>query len=578
MSPYHLPPSTLERIERRIAFLYGKARVPEISDQIQNMAGACEPEFHKYEGKQLTERDIVLITYPDQLRMPGESPLKTLGTFLSRYLGDTITTAHILPFYPFSSDDGFSVIDYRRVNPDFGNWEDIEFIGNDFNLMFDAVINHISSKSAWVEHFLDGDPDYRDFFIQVDPGTDVSSVVRPRDLPLLTSFHSDRGEVHLWTTFSADQIDLNYANPQVLLKILDILLYYIQKGARIIRLDAIAFLWKEIGTTCIHLPQTHQIVKLIRDILDEIAPHVLLLTETNVPHEENLSYFGDGQDEAHMVYQFALPPLILHTLTSGDASRITEWAATIDRPNQQVTFFNFTASHDGIGVRPARGILSEDEIEKLVSLTEERGGGISYRRLGHHDRQAYELNINYFSALSSESEIENQPDIAIARFLCSQAMMLSFPGLPAIYFHSLFGSRNNLEGVKQTGHLRSINREKFYLCPFEAELVRSDSIRHQVLNGYKKLISVRRSHAAFTPWGSHEMIFNEPEIFCNLRRSPQDGERILCLHEVSGNSQVFNVPLKGNPKSPARDLLTTEEIDLGSIDMKPYQVRWIRLD
>ncbi len=578
MSSYQFPSTVKEQIERRLTLLYGKQRAPVISSRIQSLASTYKSEHQKSEGSKLTEKDIVLITYPDQLRSSGESHLRTLGRFLSRYLAGSITTVHLLPFYPYSSDDGFSVIDYRKVNPDFGNWEDIELMGNDFKLMFDAVINHISSQSTWVKHFLDGDPSYRDFFIRVEPGADLSSVVRPRDLPLLTSFHSDHGEVHLWTTFSADQIDLNFANPEVLLEIIDLLLYYIRKGSLIIRLDAIAFLWKEIGTTCIHLPQTHQIVKLTRDILDEIAPHVLLLTETNVPHEENLSYFGDGQDEAHMVYQFALPPLILHTLTSGDASRLTEWASTLELPSQQVTFFNFTASHDGIGVRPARGILSDSEIEKLVSLTEERGGGISYRRLADNSRQAYELNINYFNALSARTEINNHPGIAIARFLCSQAMMLTFPGLPAIYFHSLFGSQNDPKGVERTGHLRSINREKFILQPFESELAQSDSIRHQVLKGYKKLLRVRRSHSAFDPWGDHEVINIQPEIFCNLRKSPENGHKLLCIHEVSGNTQVVHVPLKEKPRTSTQDLLTMEEIDLNEINLGPYQVRWIQLD
>lgn len=578
MSAFHFPPLVKERILQRLVFLYGEQQAPEILKRIQIIAGTYGIELDKKEGSKLTEKDIVLITYPDQLRTSGESPLKTLGKFLTEYLEDLITTVHLLPFYPYSSDDGFSVVDYRQVNPDFGDWNDIEWMENHFKLMFDAVINHISSKSDWMKHFMEGDPVYRDFFIQVDPNADLSSVVRPRDLPLLTRFQKDHGEVHLWTTFSEDQIDLNYGNPQVLLEIIDLLLYYIRRGATIIRLDAIAFLWKEIGTSCIHLPQTHQIVKLMRDILDEIAPHVLLLTETNVPHQENLSYFGNGQDEAHMVYQFALPPLILHTITTGDATHLTEWAAMLERPNQDVTFFNFTASHDGIGVRPARGILSENEIDRLIALTEARGGGISYRRLEDHGRQAYELNINYFNALNDPSEIAKQPERAVARFLCSQAIMLAFPGLPAIYFHSLFGSRNDRKGVERTGHLRSINREKFLRGPFEDELRQPVSIRHKVFHGFNKLLKVRRSHNAFDPWGEQEVLRVQPGIFCTIRPSSDDGNRILCLHEVSGKRQVLNLPLKVIPRGPTRDLLGTETIDLNSIQMRPYQVRWIQLD
>jgi glycosidase len=578
MPLYPFTPAVQARLQQRLTFLYGEQQALQTLHRVQTILGTYESEVDKRDGKRLTEKDIVLITYPDQLRAPGESPLKTLGQFLTEYLEDLITTVHLLPFYPYSSDDGFSVIDYRQVNPDFGDWNDIEWMGNHFKLMFDAVINHISSKSDWMKHFMEGDPAYRDFFIQVDPNADLSSVVRPRDLPLLTRFQKNHGEIRLWTTFSADQIDLNYANPQVLLEIIDLLLYYIRRGASIIRLDAIAFLWKEIGTTCIHLPQTHQIVKLMRDILDEIAPHVLLLTETNVPHQENLSYFGDGQDEAHMVYQFALPPLILHTITTGDATHLTEWAAMLERPSQDVTFFNFTASHDGIGVRPARGILSESEIDRLISLTESRGGGVSYRRLEVHGRQAYELNINYFNVMNDPSEIADQPERAVARFLCSQAIMLTFPGLPAIYFHSLFGSRNDPKGVERTGHLRSINREKYLREPFEDELMQGESIRHQVFHGYKKLLQVRRSHDAFDPWGEHDVLRVQPGIFCNLRQSPDDRRRILCLHEVSGKGQMLNLRLKRPPSGPTQDLLNAETIDLTNIQMRPYQVRWIQLD
>jgi glycosidase len=578
MPLYAFPPEVEARLQHRLTFLYGKQQASQILHRIQTIVGTYESEPDKKDGKRLTEKDIVLITYPDQLRTAGESPLRTLGRFLTKHTEDLITTVHLLPFFPYSSDDGFSVIDYRQVNPDFGSWEDIKRMGDHFKLMFDAVINHISSKSDWMERFLEGDPAYRDFFIQVDPNADLSSVVRPRDLPLITRFQKDHDEVHLWTTFSSDQIDLNYANPRVLLEIIDLLLYYIRRGATIIRLDAIAFLWKEIGTSCIHLPQTHQIVKLMRDILDEIAPHVLLLTETNVPHEENLSYFGNGQDEAHMVYQFALPPLILHTITTGDATRLTEWAATLERPSQDVTFFNFTASHDGIGVRPARGILSEGEMDRLISLTEARGGGISYRRLDDHDRQAYELNINYFNALNDPSEITNQPERAVARFLSSQAIMLAFPGLPAIYFHSLFGSRNDLSGVERTGHLRSINREKFHLESFKDELMQEDSIRHQVFHGFKKLLKVRRSHKAFNPWGEQEILRVQPEIFCTIRHPSEDGRSVLCLHEVSGKEQGLNMHLKVTPRGPIRDLFSTEMIDLTNIQLRPYQVRWIELD
>jgi glycosidase len=573
-----LSPPLTAKINGYLSSLYGEQRSAILLDRIRERIEQHLSEIQHASGKDLDEHGVVLITYPDQLQQSGEAPLGTLSAFLTRHLKDLISIVHILPFYPYSSDDGFSVIDYRLVNPDFGGWEDIERIGNNFQLMFDAVINHISAESSWMQHFLAGESDYRDYFIEVNPEVDLSSVVRPRDLPLLTAFQTNEGEAYLWTTFSADQVDLNFANPEVLIKIIDLLLYYIERGARIIRLDAIAYLWKEIGTPCIHLPQTHTIVKLLRCLLDVLAPQTLLLTETNVPHEENVSYFGLGEDEAHMVYQFALPPLILHTLLSGDASHLTEWADGLRIPGEKATFFNFTASHDGIGLRPVRDILPDEAIENMVSSTKERGGGISYRRLGDHQRQSYELNINYFDALSDAVEISKHPDRAVARFLCSQAIMLSLVGLPGIYFHSLFGSRNDQKGVVRTGQLRSINREKFQVQSFERDLQQASSLRWKVFQGYKRLLVARRSHSAFNPWGKQEMIRLGKGVFALIRKSLVDGRRVLCLHEVTGIATMQNATFHGVVDAAAHDILADEDLILSDIPMDPYQVRWIELE
>ena len=264
--------------------------------------------------ERLSERDAILITYGDQVQSPPRLPLTVLADFCNRYLAGLVSGVHLLPFYPWTSDDGFSVRNYRVVDPALGDWRAVARFRRRFRLMFDAVINHVSARHAWFRGFRRGDSRYRNHFIVVEGNPDLSQVVRPRALPLLTRFETPTGEKAVWTTFSEDQIDLNFANPEVLLEIIDTLLLYVQHGAEFIRLDAIAYLWKEIGTPCIHLPQTHRIVQLLRAVLDEVAPHVMLITETNVPHADNVSYFGDGYDEAQMVYNFALPPLVLHTL------------------------------------------------------------------------------------------------------------------------------------------------------------------------------------------------------------------------------------------------------------------------
>jgi len=365
----------------------------------------------------LTQRDAILITYGDQFQQPGQPHLRTLADFLDRHLPDVMDGVHLLPFFPYSSDDGFSIIDYKQVAPALGDWEDVARLEVRYRLMFDAVINHISRESAWFQGFVRDEAPYRDYFIVVEPKSDLSRVVRPRALPLLTPVETREGVKHVWTTFSADQIDLNYANPQLTLAVIDTLLFYAAQGAQIIRLDAIAYLWKEIGTSCIHLPQTHAMVKLWRAVFDAVAPDVLLITETNVPHKENISYFGDylpetgKTDEAQLVYNFTLAPLTLHAFLSVDATKLSQWAATLETP-PGATFFNFIASHDGFGVRPAEGILSSAEMQSLVARTLAHGGQVGYKANPDGSKSVYELNITLYDFLNDPARIDQPVDVA----------------------------------------------------------------------------------------------------------------------------------------------------------------------
>ena len=404
------------------------------------------------------QRDVVLISYADQLRDDDVAPLLALRHFLLDYqLADVLNTVHLLPFYPSSSDDGFSVIDYRQVDPAVGNWHDVAALGQNFRLMFDLVLNHVSQQSAWFQAYLRGETPYDRFFIEVDPSADVSRVTRPRSLPLLTPFDTAGGRRYVWTTFSADQVDLNYAEPLVLQEIVDVLLHYLDHGARIIRLDAVAYLWKQLGTSCIHLSETHQVVKLFRDVLSAVAPQTLILTETNVPHVENISYFGDA-DEAQMVYQFSLPPLLLDATLNEDAGILRAWLEDFAEPPAGATYFNFTASHDGIGVRPLEGLVSPARLERLVQWVRQQGGRVSLRRQPDGSEAPYELNVTYLDALADP--VRNRK-LHVRRFLASQAMMLAVRGIPAVYFHSLVGTQNDLQGVAASGQARRINRRRF---------------------------------------------------------------------------------------------------------------------
>jgi len=577
------------RIVDHLAFLYGAERAPavlarlrEVLAQFRRRTSVHAPSTCPVPQERLSERDVILITYGDQVTEAGKSPLLTLAEVLETTVGGAITGVHILPFFPYSSDDGFSIIDYAFVDPALGTWADIERLGCEFRLMFDAVINHISAQSRWFQEFLQCNPEFADFFIVVEEGMDLSQVVRPRALPLLTRVQTAHGERLVWTTFSADQVDLNYANPDVLLRIVEILLLYVEKGAQIIRLDAIAYLWKKIGTPCIHLEETHRVIKFLRAVLDVVAPHVILITETNVPHEENVSYFGDGSDEAQMVYQFSLPPLVLHTFHTGDASRLSEWAGGVNAPSSSSTFFNFLASHDGVGVRPVEGILSHSEVQAMVERTLAHGGYVSYKAEPDGSQTVYELNISYFDALSDPHAAEPL-DLQARRFLASQAIMLSLAGVPGIYVHSMFGSRSYHAGVEQTGRYRSINREKLRRDRLERELADLASLRHKVLYPYLHIIRTRAAHPAFHPAGSQQVLSLDPALFVLLRGAPDGSESLLCIHNVSSAERLLRVDLDALAFSSAghvRDLIAGAifRVDTsGTLNLciAPYQVLWL---
>lgn len=529
----------------------------------------------------IDQRTAILITYGDQVTAPDEMPLATLSAFLDAH-ASALTGVHVLPFYPYSSDDGFSVMDYNAVDPRLGTWDDIARLGGQFELMFDAVINHASVQGKWFAAFLKNQPPYNDFFFVPPDDFDTSRVIRPRALPLLTTFETAAGPKRVWTTFSADQADLNYANPELFLQILDVLLFYVRHGARLVRLDAIAFLWKESGTTCLHLPQTHAVIRLMRALLNATAPGTVLVTETNVPHADNISYFGDGANEAQWVYNFALPPLTLHTLQTGDASALARWAQSLRTPSAETAFFNFLASHDGVGLNPARGILSEQEIEELVARTLARGGLISYKTNPDGSRSPYEMNINYLDALIVPGEAE---ELAQARFICAHAIAFALAGVPGIYFHSFFGSRGDRAGAESSGIPRRINRQKTRRADLEAELGDPHSRRARIHGQLSELLRVRGEHAAFHPHAAQTILAREARVFAVLRGTGD--AQVLCLHNVTGETVPFREEELGARRwrviadAASADLAPPHPIGTNVIfadaplELMPYEVVWL---
>lgn len=558
----------MDRIKERLSFIYGKQHIEPAYSRIKEAMDRTKRKSLRTRKPTWDEKDVVLITYGDQFREEGKPTLQTLKKMYDLFMADKFGIVHILPFYPYSSDDGFSVIDYKQVDPSMGNWSDIQDLSHSTRIMFDNVCNHISARSEWFQEYLVNNPKYADYFFEADPTTDLSMVTRPRALPLLSPFRLANGEEkHIWTTFSADQIDLNFSNPAVLAEMVDVLLFYIEQGAEYIRLDAIGFMWKEIGTTCIHHEKTHEIVKLFRDITDEVAEGTVLITETNVPHKDNVSYFGNGYDEAHMVYQFPLPPLVLYSIHNGNTRALTEWAKGLPDSNPDTTFYNFLASHDGIGVNPIRGIIPEEEIGAMVDALKEEGALVNYKKTDTGENIPYEINVTYFDALNKKNDGD---DLRIKRFLAAHSVLLTLPGVPAIYIQSILGSRNDYEGVKESNANRSINRQKYAFDEIEQELLESGTRRNRIFMELSDIINVRKEEELFHPNVPMNVEDFGESIFAFSRTDGQ-GETLLVLNNLTNQETACD--LSGS----FFNILTQEQMKFeNGLHLGPYQFLWLK--
>ncbi len=529
------------------------------------------------------EQDVVLITYGDSIieTTPELSegmqrpPLQSLHHFLHKYCASTINNVHILPFFPYSSDDGFSVIDYSTVNQSLGNWDDISKIANEFGLMVDLVINHCSARSMWFENFTKQKSPGKGFFYTADPSLDLSQVTRPRTSPLLRETKTVDGEKHVWCTFSHDQVDFDFTNPDVLIAFVDIIRLYLDKGTRIFRLDAIAFLWKIVGTNCINLPQTHNMVRLFRVLIEHASPHAIIITETNIPNRENLSYFGNA-NEAHAIYNFSLPPLLLNTLVTGDCTYLKTWLMSMPPAQNGTFYFNFIASHDGIGLRPAEGLLDDNEIKDLADCMQKFGGKVSWRTAENGTQKPYEMNIALIDAL--QGDLSGPDEFQVQRFLCAHTIMFGLEGVPGLYIHSLLGTTNDYEKVSNTGQNRSINRHRWEYDALTHELDDAHSLHHQVLTQMTQLLGIRNAQKAFHPNATQFTLQLGEQVFGFWRQSIDRKQSIFCISNISKEQQnirLSDINLIGTDCWV--DLLTQRPIHSQSetLVLEPYESAWI---
>ncbi|QUJ76748.1 alpha-amylase [Sulfitobacter albidus] len=520
-----------------------------------------------------SQRDALLITYGNSLIDGVHKPLDLLNDFLRRDMRGVVNGVHILPFFPYTSDDGFAVSDFERVDPQLGDWPDINRIAGAFQLMSDLVLNHVSSQGAWFNAYRQRQDPFDQFFFEASPDDDLSDVVRPRTTPLLQEVDTSDGPRHVWCTFSHDQIDLDFRNPRVLMEFLRIIRLHLDNGVRIIRLDAVAFLWKEVGSPSIHLPQTHEIVKLMRTLANFATEPMILVTETNVPKAENLSYFG-ARDEAHVIYNFPLPPLVLQALLSGSAAHLNKWQRGMPPAPLGCAYLNFTASHDGIGMRPAEGTIPAEDQARVIETVKRSGGLVSMRTLPDGSEAPYEINCTYFEALKETHD--GPDDHHIARFLCSQTIAMSLEGIPAFYIHSLLATPNDHEGVARRGMNRAINRHRWNYDDLRARL-ESDTPQRTVLNALRNRLRVRRKQAAFHPNATQfTPKLGDDRVFGVWRQSIDRQQSVFALHNVSSDSVTLPADVLNLIEDETWvDLLSNEPVAEGEITLAPYQCRWI---
>ncbi|REL29035.1 alpha-amylase [Thalassotalea euphylliae] len=522
-----------------------------------------------------SERDVVMITYGDSLLRDNEKPLLTLQHFADNYLQDHINSIHILPFFPYSSDDGFSVIDYSSVNESLGDWQDIKAIATKKRLMSDLVINHCSSRSLWFDNFIKGAGQGHDYFFTASPQNDLSQVVRPRTSPLLRATDTAHGEQYVWCTFSHDQVDLDFRNPEVLSQFVKIIRQYLDNGVRIFRMDAVAFLWKVVGSSSINLPQTHEVVRLLRTLIEHAQPDAVIITETNIPNTQNLTYFGNA-NEAHCIYNFSLPPLLINSLITGNCLYLKRWLMSMPPAQDGTTYFNFIASHDGIGLRPAEGLLSDQEISLLINTMKNFGGAISWRTSESGEQKAYEMNISLFDALQGTV---NGPDKwGMQRFICAHSIMLGLEGIPGIYIHSLLGTRNDYEKLKNTHHNRSINRHRWDYQRLETQLADDTSPHAQVFKHMLTLIDIRTAQKAFHPNATQFTLHLGLNLFGFWRQSQDRRQSIFCISNITDEPLALPIgELNLIITEQWQDLISGKVFDdlTQAIELAPYQTVWI---
>jgi len=568
------------KLMQQLNFIYNEVELSTNTDLLSDelialmrIVESCQsPAPHQ---NNWTQKDVIMITYGDSIVKANEKPLVTLEHFMNKYLEKSVNSVHILPFFPYSSDDGFSVIDYSSVNESLGSWDEIQQIASNRRLMSDLVINHCSSRSAWFENFIKGEGLGHDFFFTASPDDDLSDVVRPRTSDLLRETETGKGKQYAWCTFSHDQVDFDFRNPEVLKSFVSIIRLYLDMGVKIFRFDAVAFLWKKINSSSINLPETHEVVRLLRTLIEHVQSDAIIITETNIPNSQNLTYLGNA-NEAHAIYNFSLPPLLINTLVTGDCLYLKRWLMSMPPPQNGTTYFNFIASHDGIGLRPAEGLLNDYELTTLVETMQTFGGKVSWRNTELGQQKAYEINIALYDALQGTTR--GKDEFGLQRFVCAHAIMFALEGIPGVYIHSLLGTQNDYEKVANTQQNRSINRHRWDYELLQKNLGNAKNHHAIVLASLKELLELRIKQPAFHPNATQFILHLGLQFFGFWRQSQDRQQSIFCISNITDHDMELcindlNLVMTDN----WFELIEGVELEMHqeTIVMKPYQTLWL---
>ena len=525
-------------------------------------------------GNPWTVDDVVLITYADTVVEADQPALVSLRTFINSQLSDVAGVIHVLPFLEASSDGGFAVASHDCLESRHGDWNDLADLAEGRKLMADLVLNHVSASHPWVRQFLRDQEPGRSCVLEASPDPCWDNVVRPRSSALFTKLQGPISMRQVWTTFGPDQVDVDWRHPEVLLGFTRLLARMVAHGVGWIRFDAVGFVWKEPNTSCIHQPQAHQLVEILRQLLTIACPDGVVVTETNVPEQENLSYLRTGR-EAHLAYNFPLPPLLLEAAVSGSADLLNRWLSRWPSLPESTSLLNFTACHDGVGLRPLEGLMPPSRLMDLLIACEQRGGLVSHRRLADGNEVPYEINISWWSAMADGGLDPSYWQRE--RFLLTQLMVLALPGVPALYLPALLATSNDVGRFRRTGHRRDLNRPQFKKSSLERRLQDPESDAAAVLVALKQAIAVRALQPALHPDGQLQVLTPDRVDRVVLHRS-HAGHDLVAVHNVTSTRLTLDPfgLLDLEDTDPWVDCLSGRTLEPCRRHLlNPYEVLWL---